>query len=108
MSRYGMPAGYDAWKTRSPEDEYAMNHPEKFRRGVYTVTVTRTIEAQIEIEVEASSEADAIDDALVKAKEIPLSNWDLDQDDYDTPNVDGPPERDPDDARDERMDRGGE
>jgi hypothetical protein len=97
--------GYDAWKTRSPDDEYAMDHPEKYRRGKYVVYVERTVTAQIRIEVDASSESDAIDDAIVEAKSIPLAQWVVDQDDYEAGEILGPPERDPDDARDERMDQ---
>jgi hypothetical protein len=96
---------YDDYKLESPEDEYARKHPEKHRRGVYTVTVERTITATITVEVEASSEEDARFDAVIAAKEIPLDKWEFDQDDCDTTNVEGPPERDPDDARDDRMDR---
>jgi hypothetical protein len=92
--------GYDAWKTRLPDD-----HPEKFRRGKYSVYVERTVVAQIRIEVEASCESDAITDAINEAKTIPLDKWELDQNDYDTSDVFGPPERDPDDMRDEMQDR---
>lgn len=95
--------GYDSWKTESPEDEYARRHPRQ-RRGVYTVKVTRTVEATITIDIEASSEENACFDAVLEAKTIPLSvgQWIVDQDDYDTTDVEGPPERDPDDAREDR------
>jgi hypothetical protein len=101
----GLPRGYDEWKTRSPDDQYAIDHPN--RRGKYTVAVTRTVEATITIEVEASSEDDAITDAIIEAKTIPLTvgQWIIDQDDYDATDVEGPPERDPDDARDRELDR---
>ena len=110
MSRdpYSLP-GYDEWKLRSPDDDYAMRHPEKYRRGVYTVTVIRRMVATIEVEIEAGSEEDARFDAVIKARGIPLDKWDLadsmNDDEFDTGDVEGPPERDPDDARDERMDR---
>jgi hypothetical protein len=100
--------GYDSWKTRSPDDEYADNHPEKFRRGVYTVKVTRTLTYETTVEVEASSEEDARFDAVIAAKAIPGAKWTgigWGDDDYDTTDVEGPPSQDPDDARDERMDR---
>jgi hypothetical protein len=98
--------GYDSWKTRSPDDQYAIDHPEKFRRGVYRVVVTRTVTAETTVEVEAASEEDARFDAVVVAKDLPLNtDWRIEQDDYDTTDVDGPPERDPDEERDERMDR---
>ena len=85
-------------KLRSPEDEYADSHPEKYRRGKYVVYIERTVTAQIRIELDASSESDAIDDAIVTAKSIPLDHhWIVDQDDYDTTDVEGPPGRDPDD-----------
>lgn len=99
-----LPRGYDEWRTRSPDDQYAMDYPEEFRRGVYTVTVVRMIEAKVDIEVEASSVADAMADALSQAKGIPFDKWTLDQDDMDTPDVEGPPERDPDAAREDRDD----
>jgi hypothetical protein len=95
---------YDDYKLETPEDEYARKHPSKRRRGVYRVTVERTITATITVDVEASSEEDANWDGFVKAKSISLDNWTIDQDDLETIEVDG---RDPDDARDERMDRDG-
>jgi hypothetical protein len=95
---------YDEWKLETPEDEYYRKHGSP-RRGVYRVKVTREIFAETWIEVEASSEEDALFDAVIEAKKIPFAQWELAQDDYDTNDVDGPPERDPDDARDEEMDR---
>lgn len=92
---------YDDWKLRSPDDQYAIDHPEKHRRSKYVVYVERTITAQIRIEVDAGSEDDAIDDAIVEAKSIPLDKWVVNQDDCEAVEVLGPPERDPDDARDD-------
>jgi hypothetical protein len=91
---------YDEWKLETPEDEYARKHPEKFRRGVYTVIVTRT--STTTVEIEAGSEEDARVDAVIAAKSVPEAQW---ESDYDTDDVEGPPERDPDDARDDAMDR---
>lgn len=101
--RTTMPAGYDAWKTRSPDDEYAMRHPEK--HGVYRIVMMRTIEATIEVEVEAANEDDAREYAVCEAKKIPFPQWEIGQDDYETLEVEGPPGRDPDEARENRMDR---
>ena len=69
------------------------------RRGVYTVTIVRTSETTIEIE--AGSEEDARFDAVIAAKALPADKW---EDEFDTTEVEGPPERDPDDARDARAD----
>jgi hypothetical protein len=74
------------------------------RRGKYTVTVTRTATVYTKVEIWASSEDDAREDAIIEAKEIPLDEWNIDQLDYDTTDVEGPPERDPDDERDARAD----
>jgi len=86
--------GYDEWKTRTPEDDYARRHPEKFRRGKYKVIITREISASIEIEVEASSQDDAEMDAVAEAHAIPLDKWRVGQDDLSVDEVLGPPERD--------------
>ena len=91
---------YDDWKLETPEDEAYRKSGRGPRRGVYTVTVTRT--STTTVEVEAGSEEDARFDAVIAAKSIPEARW---ESDYDTDDVEGPPERDPDDARDERMDR---
>lgn len=96
--------GYDEWKTRSPGDQYAIDHPEKFRRGKYRVTVTRMLNVETVVEVEASSEEDARFDAVIAARELAADKWTGD-DDYDTTDVEGPPEPDPDDARDDMQDR---
>ena len=69
------------------------------RRGVYTVTVTRT--STTTVEVEAGSEEDARFDAVIAAKSVPEAQW---ESDYDIDDVEGPPERDPDDERDARAD----
>ena len=69
------------------------------RRGTYTVTVTRT--STTTVEVEAGSEEDARFDAVIAAKSIPEARW---ESDYDTDDVEGPPERDPDDEHDARID----
>ena len=69
------------------------------RRGTYTVTIVRTSETTIEIE--AGSEEDARFDAVIAAKALPADKW---EDEFDTTEVEGPPERDPDDARDARAD----
>jgi hypothetical protein len=74
------------------------------RRGVYKVTVTRTMEMTTVVEVEASSRDDAIDDAAIATKDIPVHKWTISQDDFDVIDVEGPPERDPDDERDARAD----
>jgi hypothetical protein len=105
MSRLNGLPGYDAWKTRSPEDQYAMDHPEKFRRGIYRVKVERTITAVVTVEIESYSEEDAIFDAIIDAKTIPLDKWNVDQDDYDTFGVECPSERDPDEEREDRRER---
>ena len=68
------------------------------RRGVYTVTVSRTIETVIEIE--AGSEDDAIHDAGIVIGCLPLEKWTVtDEDTFATFN-----EQDPDDERDARAD----
>ena len=69
------------------------------RRGVYTVTIVRTSETTIEIE--AGSEEDARFDAVIAAKALPADKW---EDEFDTTEVEGPPERDPDEERDARAD----
>jgi hypothetical protein len=69
------------------------------RRGTYTVTIVRTSETTIEIE--AGSEEDARFDAMIAAKALPADKW---EDEFDTTEVEGPPEEDPDDARDARID----
>ena len=74
------------------------------RRGVYKVTVTRTMEMTTVIEVEASSRDDAEYDGLIGAAHIPPAKWTVTQNDYDVTEVEGPPERDPDDERDSRAD----
>jgi hypothetical protein len=69
------------------------------RRGIYTVTVSRTIETTVEIE--ASSEEDALNDSGYVVARLPLEKWTvLDED----TSVEGPPERDPDEERDARAD----
>ena len=75
------------------------------RRGVYTVTIVRTSETTIEIE--AGSEEDARFDAVIAAKALPADKW---EDEFDTTEVEGPPERDPVDeergrSRDFEMDK---
>jgi hypothetical protein len=74
------------------------------RRGVYRVRVTNRIESQLWVEVEASSREDAEHDALVEARKTPIHRWTVDADDMDVEDVEGPPERDPDDERDSRAD----
>ena len=69
------------------------------RRGTYTVTIVRTSETTIEIE--AGSEEDARFDAVIAAKALPADKW---EDEFDTTEVEGPPERDPDEERDARAD----
>ena len=69
------------------------------RRGVYTVTIVRTSETIIEIE--AGSEEDARFDAVIAAKALPADKW---EDEFDTTDVEGPPERDPDEERESRAD----
>ena len=64
------------------------------RRGVYTVTIVRTSETIIEIE--AGSEEDARFDAVIAAKKLHECHW---ESDFDTTDVEGPPERDPDEER---------
>ena len=73
-------------------------------RGVYRVRVNNTIEAHTWIEVEASSKEDAEHDAMIVARKTPMHEWLFDQDDMDVEDVEGPPEPDPDDARDARAD----
>ena len=72
------------------------------RRGVYTVTVTMTVETVVE--VEAGSEEDARIDAVIAAKTTPFQKWRINEADYDATDVEGPPERDPDEERDARID----
>jgi hypothetical protein len=55
-----------------------MDHPEKFRRGVYRVTVTRS--QTVEIEIMAACEEDARFDAVILAKRLPDDKWDGDGD----------------------------
>jgi hypothetical protein len=69
------------------------------RRGVYTVTIVKTIE--LVVEVDESSEADAEHDAKIIADATPLRDWIVSDEDV---SVEGPPEPDPDDARDARAD----
>jgi hypothetical protein len=93
--------GYDAWKTRSPEDEYYETHP----RVVYRVnwdngahacgTFPETYETQAEAQraadvIEADNRAEGVwdEDGFCEVIEVELET-----------------ERDPDDARDEAMDR---
>jgi hypothetical protein len=76
------------------------------RRGTYTVVVTRTVEQSITIEVEASSEDEARENALDEASGR-ISYWkEMDAYDYEVESVVEPEdeERDPDDARDARID----
>lgn len=99
---------YDDWKLETPEDEAYRKSGRGPRRGVYSVTVTRTLTAEITLEVEAWSEQDAKFDGVLLASKTNLHNWDtwtIHQDDYEVESIEGPPERDPDDARDDRMDR---
>ena len=75
------------------------------RRGVYRVTVTRTMEMTTVVKVEASSRDDAIDDAAIATKDIPVHKWTISQDDFDVLNVEEPDDGpDPDDERDSRAD----
>jgi phosphoribosylformylglycinamidine (FGAM) synthase PurS component len=69
------------------------------RRGVYTVTIVKTIE--LVLEVEASSSADAEDDAKNMADATPLKDWTVSDEDV---SVQDPPERDPDEERNARID----
>jgi hypothetical protein len=99
---------YDDWKLETPEDEAYRKSGRGPRRGVYSVTVTRTLTAEITLEVEAWSEEDAKFDGVLLASKTLLNDWDtwtIHQDDYEVESIEGPPERDPDDERDERMDR---
>ena len=90
---------YDDWKLETPEDEHHRIHGAP-KRGVYTVTVTRTVYQRLVVEVQAGSEEDARFDAVIEAKR--LGDWqESDEPDYDVEDVEGPPERDPDDARDD-------
>ena len=69
------------------------------RRGVYTVTIVRTIE--LVVEVDEGCEADAEHDAKIIADATPLKDWQISDEDI---VVAEPPERDPDDERDARID----
>jgi hypothetical protein len=96
---------YDEWRLETPEDEAYRKSGRGPRRGVYTVTVRRTTVEYTTVEVQASSEDDARSDAETEAQFVKLSAWTSDDAEYEATDVEGPPERDPDDARDERMDR---
>lgn len=74
-------------------------------RGVYRVTITRAVEMTTVVEVQASSPDDAEHDGLIGAAHIPPAKWTVARDDYDVTEVEGPPERDPDDERDSRAER---
>jgi hypothetical protein len=69
------------------------------RRGTYTVTIVRTIE--LVVEVDEGCEADAEHDARIIADATPLKDWQISDEDI---VVAEPPEEDPDDARDARID----